>query len=60
MFTNKTELIKQVNWALRCYHPLGVEQVNDVKAKWTSEGYEVRFEGGSAWGWYRHCEGSSR
>lgn len=48
MFQDKQELIKQVNWALRCYHPLGVVQVKDVKAKWTSEGYEVRFEGGSA------------
>ena len=48
MFTDKKELVKQVNWALRVYHPLGVIQVSDASAKWTPEGYEIRFAGGSA------------
>ncbi len=48
MYTNKKELVKQVNWALRVYHPLGVIQVSDASAKWTPEGYEIRFTGGSA------------
>lgn len=48
MFTDKKELVKQVNWALRVYQPLGVIQVSDASAKWTPEGYEIRFEGGSA------------
>ena len=48
MFTNKKELIKQVNWALRLREPLCCGEVNDVRSKWTSEGYEVRFDGGSA------------
>ena len=48
MYTNKKELIKQVNWALRLREPLCCGEVNDVRSKWTSEGYEVRFDGGSA------------
>ena len=48
MFTNKKELVKQVNWALRLREPLCCGEVNDVRSKWTSEGYEVRFDGGSA------------
>ena len=48
MFTNKKELIKQVNWALRLREPLCCGEVKDVRSKWTSEGYEVRFDGGSA------------
>ena len=48
MFTDKKDLVKQVNWALRVYQPLGVIQVSDASAKWTPEGYEIRFEGGSA------------
>lgn len=48
MFTNKKDLIKQVNWALRLREPLCCGEVNDVRSKWTSEGYEVRFDGGSA------------
>ena len=48
MFTDKKELVKPVNWALRVYQPLGVIQVSDASAKWTPEGYEIRFDGGSA------------
>ena len=48
MFTNKKDLIKQVNWALRLREPLCCGEVKDVRSKWTSEGYEVRFDGGSA------------
>ena len=48
MFTNKKELVKQVNWALRVREPLGFRAVSDVSAKWQPAGYEVRFDGGQA------------
>ena len=55
MFTNKAEVIKQVNWALRCYSPLGYTAVKEVKSKWTAAGYELSFEGGC--GVIAHFEG---
>lgn len=48
MMTNKTELVKQVNWALRSREPIGFRAVSDVSAKWKPAGYEVRFDGGQA------------
>lgn len=48
MFTNKQDLIKQVNWALRAREPIGFRAVSDVSAKWKPAGYEVRFDGGQA------------
>ena len=46
MMTNKTELVKQVNWALRAREPIGFKAVSDVSAKWKPAGNEVRFDGG--------------
>ena len=46
MMTNKTELVKQVNWALRAREPIGYRAVSDVSAKWKPAGNEVRFDGG--------------
>lgn len=48
MYTNKQDLVKQVNWALRASEPMGFKAVSDVSAKWIPAGYEVRFDGGSA------------
>lgn len=48
MFNDKREVIKQVNWALRCCSPLGYTAVKEVKSKWSAAGYELSFEGGSA------------
>lgn len=47
MFQSKIELVKQVNWALRVYHPLEVIQASDASAKWAPEGCEIHFAGGS-------------
>ncbi len=55
MFTDKKELVKQVNWALRLQEPFCSKQVNEVQSKWTSAGYEVRFDGGC--GMIAHFEG---
>lgn len=30
--------VKQVNWALRCYSPLGYKAAKEVKLKWTTAG----------------------
>ena len=46
MYTNKKDLVKQVNWALRSREPIGFRAVSDVSAKWKPAGYEVRFDGG--------------
>lgn len=48
MYTNKQDLVKQVNWALRAREPMGFKAVSDVSAKWKPADYEVRFDGGSA------------
>ena len=31
---NKTELVKQVNWALRSREPIGARAVSEVTGKW--------------------------
>ena len=48
MFGNKTELVKQGNWALRAREPIGFKAVSDVSSKLEPAGYEVRFAGGQA------------
>ncbi|MBP3739272.1 MAG: hypothetical protein J6I72_09535 [Muribaculaceae bacterium] len=45
MMTNKTDLVKQVNWALRAHEPIGFRAVSDVSAKWKPAGYEEHFDG---------------
>lgn len=40
---------------MRCYSPLGYQAVRDVKSKWSSAGYELRFDGGC--GMIAHFEG---
>ncbi len=44
-----------MNWALRCYSPLGYQAVKEVSAKWRPAGYELRFDGGC--GMIAHFEG---
>ena len=32
MYTNKQDLVKEVNWALRAREPIGFKEVSDVSA----------------------------
>lgn len=45
---NKQDIVNLVNWALRCYSPLGYQVLKEVNAKWLPVGYELHFDGGSA------------